>query len=65
MISKDLNISHSTVQYIYNKYLRTKIIYDLPKKGRAHKHSSREKADMSYLKEGIIPYCLRYYHRKI
>ena len=44
MIAKDLNIGHSTVQYIYNKFLRTKTTTDLPKSGRPSK--VREKRHM-------------------
>ena len=46
MIAKDLNIGHSTVQYIYNKFLRTKTTTDLPKSGRPSKCTVREKRHM-------------------
>ena len=43
MIAKDLNIGHSTMQYIWNKFLKTETAHDLPKSGRPHKCTVRER----------------------
>ena len=43
MISNDLNIGHSTVHYIWNKFLKTETVHDLPKSGRPHKCTVRER----------------------
>ena len=42
MIAKDLNIGHSTVKYIWNKFLKTETVHDLPKSGKPHKCTVRE-----------------------
>ena len=43
MIAKDLNIGHSTVQYIYNKFLITQTMDDLSKSGRPYKRTVQER----------------------
>ena len=49
MIAKDLNIDPSTVQYIWNKFLKMETVHGLPKRGRPHKCTVQERSNPSLL----------------